>query len=124
MQREIALSSTEAEYNGLSYAVREVIPIINVLNEISQRHHIPTPSPRLLLKIYEDNAGAIEIASNPKYRPRTKHLNVRLHHFRKFISNGIMKIFKIHTDDQQADIFTKPLAEPQFLKLRKLLLGW
>ena len=59
-----------------------------------------------------------------KYRPMTKHLNIRLHHFRKFISSGKMKIFKIHTDDQQADIFTKPLASEQFLKLRKLILGW
>jgi len=34
------------------------------------------------IKVYEDNAGAIEIAKEKKYRPRTKHLNCRLHHFR------------------------------------------
>ena len=124
LQREIALSSTEAEYTGLSYAIREVIPIMNIIKEISQRHKIPMHQPKLQLKVFEDNAGAIEIATNHKYRPRTKHLNIRLHHFRKFICNGAIKIFTIHTDDQEADIFTKPLAESQFLKLRKKLLNW
>ena len=41
LQREIALSSTEAEYNGLSYAIREIIPIINLLKEIQKYHNLP-----------------------------------------------------------------------------------
>ena len=124
LQREIALSSTESEYTGLSYAVREVIPILNILQELSKTHNLLESPAKLYLRVYEDNAGAIEMAKVHKYRPRTKHLNIRLHHFRKFISSGRMKIFKIHTNDQQADIFTKPLASEQFLKLRKLILGW
>ena len=67
--------------------------------------------------MFEDNAGAIEMTTNHKYRPRTKHLNVRLHHFRKYVSSGKIRITKIHTDDQEADIFTKPLAATQFPKL-------
>ena len=34
------------------------------------------------IKVYEDNAGAIEIAKEKKYRPRTIHFNCRLHYFR------------------------------------------
>jgi len=100
LQREIALSSTESEYTGLSYSIREIIPIINILEEMSKNHQLSTTTPKLFLKVYEDNAGAIEMANNHKYRPRTKHLNIRLHHFRKYISSGKIKIFKIHTDDQ------------------------
>ena len=37
LQNEIALSSAESEYTGLSYALREVIPIINLVEEI-QKH--------------------------------------------------------------------------------------
>ena len=44
---------------------------INVNNDKAKVH----------IKAYEDNAGAIEIAKEKKYRPRTKHLNCRLHHF-------------------------------------------
>ena len=124
LQREIALSSTEAEYTGLSYAIREIIPIVNLLREIKIYHNLPNVNPKLYLKVYEDNAGAIEMANNHKYRPRTKHLNIRLHHFRKHIESGLIVIEKIPTELQQADIFTKPLPKNQFQKLRKLLLGW
>ena len=88
LQREIALSSTESEYTGLSYSIREAIPIINILEEMSKYHQLSTIKPKLYLKVYEDNVGAIEMANNHEYRPRTKHLNIRLHNFRKYISSG------------------------------------
>ena len=124
LQREIALSSTESEYTGLSYSIREIIPIINIMEEITEYHSLPAIQPKLHLKVYQDNTGAIEMANNPKYRPRTKHLNIRLHHFRKYISSGKISIVKIHTNDQEADIFTKPLPVEQFQKLRKCIIGW
>ena len=124
LQREIALSTTEAEYTGLSYAIREIIPIIDLLEEIQCYHNLPNVKPKSYLKVFEDNAGAIEIATNHKYRPRTKHLNIRLHHFRKYIESGKIVIEKIPTASQQADIFTKPLLIEQFQSLRKMLLSW
>jgi hypothetical protein len=39
--------------------------------------------PKVHCKVFEDNAGAIEIANVPKMRPRTKHLNIKYHHFRE-----------------------------------------
>ena len=88
LQREIALSSTESEYTGLSYVIRDTIPIINLLDELAQRHNIPHPKLTPHLRVYEDNSGAIEMATNHKYRPRTKHLNNRIHHFRQYIDSG------------------------------------
>ena len=124
LQREIALSSTESEYTGLSYAIRDVIPMISLLEEISLIHKLPNHKPILHLKVYEDNAGAIEMATNHKYRPRTKHLNNCIHHFRKYGSSGKIKIQKIESKKQQADIFTKPLAVDLCETLRKKILGW
>jgi hypothetical protein len=34
-------------------------------------------TPKIHCKVFEDNAGAIEIANVPKMRPRTKHLNIK-----------------------------------------------
>ena len=105
-------------------AIRDTIPIINLLDELTQRHKLPHANPTLHLRVYEDNSGAIEIATNHKYRPRTKHLNNKIHHFRQYVDSGKIKIAKIASANQQADIFTKPLAVEQFEKLRKLLLNW
>jgi hypothetical protein len=75
-------------------------------------------------KLFEDNNGALIMATSPKIRPRTKHINIKYHHFREAIHTGKVTIHKISTDKQQADIFTKPLIEQAFLYLRKLIMGW
>jgi hypothetical protein len=84
MQTEIALSTTEAEYIALSQAMREVLPIIWLMEEAKQLG-IPVlnATPKVHCKVFEDNAGAIEITTVPKMRPRTKHLNIKYHHFRE-----------------------------------------
>ena len=40
-----------------------------------------TINPRIYCEVYEDNIGALSIAKEHKYRPRTKHLNIKIHHF-------------------------------------------
>ena len=124
LQTEITLSSTEAENTGLSYALREAIPLINLLKEISNIFTFNKQNTVVKCRVFEDNIGALEIATNHKYRPRTKHLNIRLHHFRSYVQDGTISISKIDTNDQIADIFTKPLTTPKFIKLRKQIIGW
>ena len=123
LQLEQALSSTESEYTGLSYALREAIPIINLLREMSEKLQLHYVKPKIHCKVYEDNSGALEMAKVHKYRPRTKHLNIRLHHFRSYVPHAI-SIHKISTTEQEADILTKPLKPDIFTKLRKKIMGW
>jgi hypothetical protein len=83
LQTEVALSSTESEYTGLSYALRDAIPIMELLKEMKTRGYpISTTQARVHCRVFEDNSGALEMARVHKYRPRTKHLNVKLHHSR------------------------------------------
>jgi hypothetical protein len=128
LQQEIALSSTEAEITSLSYALREAIPIIELLKEIRSHGHIrDTPSSHMTkvhCKVFEDNSGAIEIAKFPKYRPRTKHLNIRLFHFRGYVDQSEITIHKIKSEDQPADVLTKPLSDNPFIKHWKRINGW
>ena len=82
LQTEIALSSSESKYTGLSYVLREVIPIMNLVNEMAEKDFVSEAStPNVFCEVFEDNSGAIEMANIHKYCPRTKHLNVKLHHF-------------------------------------------
>jgi hypothetical protein len=125
MQTEIALSSTEAEYIALSQAMREVIPIMWLLKEAKEMGiPIVNQQPKVMCKVFEDNAGAIEIANVPKMRPRTKHLNIKYHHFREEVKKGTVNIYHVGTKEQRADIFTKALDEGLFIKFRKMIQGW
>ena len=119
------MSSTESEYTGLSYALREAIPIMHMLNEI--QHHgfdINSSTPIIRYKVFEDNSSALEMATIHKFQPRTKHINVKLHHFRDYVSRGEVIIKPISTIQQLVDYLTKPLTIESLLPLRKSVMGW
>ena len=125
LQTEIALSTTEAEYTGLSYALREAIPVIEMLKEMQKRGYpVNTDKTKVHCKVFEDNMGAIELAKENKYRPRTKHMNCRLHHFRSYVDSGEITVHHIKSEDQAADYLTKPLNVDMFEKLRRIIMGW
>ena len=125
LQTEIALSTTEAEYIALSSALREVIPMIDLCQE-APKHGVPIPDhkPNVFCKVFEDNSGAYELATTPKLRPRTRHINVKYHHFRHYVQRKLISIYKVDTVDQRADFLTKQCSLELFRKFRKLVLGW
>jgi hypothetical protein len=125
LQTEIALSSTEAEYIALSQAMREVIPLMALVREAAAQGVIDEPGvPKVHCKVFEDNSGAIEIARLPKMRPRTKHLNIKYHHFRDQVARGRISIHFVPTEDQIADMLTKPVSEELLVRFRQRLMGW
>ena len=112
------MSTTEAEYIALSSALREVIAIIHLLEELeSNKLPIHKVTPKIVCKTFEDNQSCVKIAADHKSWPRTKHLSIRLHHFRSYVVNKRITIQYINTKEQIADLFTKPLPKPQFVKL-------
>ena len=125
LQHEIAFSSTESEYTGLSYALREVIPIMGLLQEMRAYGFIPKYSPPIIsCKVFEDNSGALHMANVHKYRPRTKHLNVKLNHFRQYVDDGKIIILPIESKDQKGDYLTKPVRYETLQKLHEMVMGW
>ena len=62
---------------------------------------------KVYCSVFEDNTGALEIARIHKYRPRTKHLNISLHHFRDYVTRGEITIHHIDTTEQPAEFLTK-----------------
>jgi hypothetical protein len=57
-------------------------------------------------------------------RPRTRRINQKYHHFREWVKSGLIDILPIHTEDQPADLMTKPLDLLLFLKHRLAVMGW
>ena len=124
LQTQIALSTTEAEYIGLSQALRDMIPIIELLKEMKKKGiDIHSTSPNIYCTVFEDNNGALELARVPKMRSRTKHINIVYHHFRSFVKRRIVNVYPIDTKQQLADIFTKALDVKTFIYSRQKIMG-
>jgi hypothetical protein len=61
------------------------------------------------------------MADNPVEHSRTKHIAIGYHFLRDHQQRGDIEIADINTKEQLADIFTKPLDEKTFTKLRNEL---
>jgi hypothetical protein len=85
LQTEIALSTAEAEYIALSQALRETIPITNLMREMNVIFPLYFPQPKFVLKVQEDNQSCIAMSNNPKFTPKTKHTAIKFHHFCKHV---------------------------------------
>ena len=124
LQTEIALSTTEAEYIALSQSMRDIIPLMNLLQEFEKIVPIVNIPPKVKCTVFEDNTSCITVAKAPTMTPRTKHIALKFHFFRSFIANGSISIHYIKSTEQVADILTKPLSGELFTYLRDRIMGW
>jgi hypothetical protein len=112
-QNSVALSTAKAEYISAGSCCAQLLWMKQTLLDYGVKFkEIP---------LLCDNKSAIKIANNPVQHSRTKHIDIRYHFIRDHVSKGDIKIDGVSTDDQLADIFTKPLDESQFCKLRNEL---
>jgi hypothetical protein len=125
MQREVALSSTEAEYNAISESLRPAINLMELMGEAKRiGWTIATKQPQVHCKVFEDNSGALEMARLPKMRPRTKHFCTRMHHFREYVRKGQITISKVQSREQLGDIATKPQPRSLFEEQQEKIMCW
>ena len=109
-QKTIATSSTEAEYMALSDCSRQIMWIKHMFKELG----IPIGK----VPICSDNNGAIFIGSNPIQERRIKHIDVCYHYIQECVENGDVEILRVDTEDNTADMFTKPLGHVKFICFR------
>jgi methyl coenzyme M reductase subunit D len=63
------------------------------------------------------------MTKNQVFHKRTKHIDVKYHFVRERVETGEIKVEYIPTDQQLADIFTKPLQKQRFETLRDKIMG-
>ena len=71
--------------------------------------------------IYRDNLSSIQLARNPVFHARTKHIEVHYHFIRERVLAGDIDLVYIGTDKQVADIFTKALGAEKLRRFRTML---
>ena len=102
-QSIVATSTAEAEYIAVSAATNEAKWLKTFFGEIGQ-------APKGPIRLHVDNMAVINMARNPVYQSKTKHIDIRAHHVRDETANGTIQLEYIRTDLNPADVFTKPLS--------------
>ncbi|KAI2513070.1 hypothetical protein MHU86_1362 [Fragilaria crotonensis] len=125
LQSEISLSTLEAEYSALSSAMRTLLPLRSMLQEVASGIKLPrTFTSTIKCQVFEDNNGALLLAVNQRITNRTKYFQVKWHFFWQHVRDGTVAIVKVDTQEQWADFLTKGLNRESFERVRKLVQGW
>ena len=118
-QDVVALSTTEAEYVGLSNAAKELQWLKCIIAHMSPP--IDGKEAALVVELHGDNQGAIALAKDNKFHSRTKHILPRFHYVRECLRLGFMRLDYVATDQMLADLLTKALGRIKFENFKKLL---
>lgn len=105
-QSTISLSSTEAELIALTHAFKEALWLSSLLDEIGINSKPVT--------IHEDNQPCISLVHENRISQRIKHIDIKYLFIRDHIKNENLKVKWISTENQIADLFTKPLTSISF----------
>lgn len=113
-QRCVALSSCEAEFMAATAAACQAIWLRKVMMQIAGESIVP-------VVIYIDNKSAIDLAKNPTFHGRSKHIDIRYHFIRECVERGEIIVKHINSENQRADSLTKALFAVKFDRMRRLL---
>ena len=99
IQIVVALSTKEAEYVAATEASKEMIWLQRFLDELGKKKE--------LCKLYSDSHSAIHLAKNSVFHSNTKHIQLKYHFIRSALEDGQLKLEKIHTSQNPADMLIK-----------------
>jgi hypothetical protein len=112
-QTSVALSTVEAEYVAAGQCCAQLLWMRQTLRDFGYNLS------KVPLLCY--NESAILLADNPVEHSRTKHIDIQHHLLRDHQQRGDIDIYHISTKNQLVVIFTKPLDEKRFCRLRSEL---
>jgi hypothetical protein len=99
LQRVVALSMTEAEYVAATEASKKMIWLQRFMEQLGKKQENN--------RLYCDNESAIHLAMKSTFHSNTKHIQLRYHFIQSVLEDGHLKLEKIHTSQNHADMLTK-----------------
>ena len=108
-QKIVAMSSTEAEYVALGAAVQEALWLKQIIQEVE--------GDTQTVKIYCDNKSTINLSEQEVLQQRTKHIDIRYKFVKHYVSENSIKLQFVGTNENIADIFTKPTTAEKFFSM-------
>ena len=124
----ICLSTAEAEYYSLSLAMRALLPVKTLLEEMVAKLSVPKGMAvsKIISTAHEDNTSALSLAVDQRLTNRTRHYLARWHFFWNLVNDKKNQIDIVYcpTKEQEADYLTKGLDSNTFEYLRSKVQGW
>jgi hypothetical protein len=108
------MSTTEAELVALTELALQVRWLKHMLTQDLRITIGATP-------LYCDNSSTVTLAKDPISSDRTKHIEDRHRKFQELVESKGVEVTWVPMDKQVADIFTKSLPKPEFIKLKRQL---
>ncbi|OAE21436.1 hypothetical protein AXG93_3506s1100 [Marchantia polymorpha subsp. ruderalis] len=110
LQPTVTLSTTEVEYMALKEAAKEGIWLKHMVNDLGLHQDQAI--------VHCDSLSAICLTKDQVHYERMKHIDVRYHFLR---NKSRIKVKKVRTVDNPADMFTKPDPKNKFQHCLELL---
>ena len=110
----VALSTCEAEFIAMTKLLQELFFFKQLINEILENSITS-------MIIHSDNKSAITLAIHSVDHGRSKHIDIKLHFIREHVKNNALQLQYLNSENQTADIFTKPLSREKFNKHKSKL---
>lgn len=104
----VAQSTTKSEYIVASKAAREAMWIRKFVADLNV-----VPSIKQSTEMHCDNTCALILASDPVTRSNSRHILRQFHYIREVVKSNDIDIRKVHTYQNLADPFTKPMPLPK-----------
>ena len=112
-QNFVSLSTAEAEYIAARSCCTQLLWMKKLLHDYG--------IPQDIICIFCDNTSAINLSKNPIQHSKSKHIEIHYHFIQDLVEEKVVCLEFIHTNNQKANIFTKPLDGPRFESLRKTI---
>ena len=106
-QTSVVLSTMEAEYIAAYAANGEVVWLCKMLSGLFDLQLEAT-------SIYCDNQNCIKLSENPVFHDKSKQIEIKYQYIRDLVEKGAVELHYIATDEQIADVLTKPLSRVKF----------
>ena len=106
LQPVVALSTTEAEYMAVAEACKESVWLKGLYAELCQDDSC--------INLFCDSQSAIYLTKDQMFHERTKHIDIKYHYVRDVVAQGTLKVCKISTHDNPADMMTKLVPVAKF----------
>jgi hypothetical protein len=113
-QALVSLSTMESEFVSAAHGIQEAMGCYHLIKELKRPMKLP-------MQLRMDNQAAIASIMNEASSSKTKHVDIKHKFIKDLYQHKLIMPSYVSTIDMKADILTKIMPGPTFVRLRNLI---